>query len=70
MATFEPPSAEKLIFSDKTLACLIDCTPKHMSKEGVGSILEILLIPSNASAEHCQAVSQRLPQNINTAIRG
>ena len=29
MATFEPPSAEKLIFSDKTFACLIDCTPKH-----------------------------------------
>ena len=28
MATFELPSAEKLIFSDKTLACLIDCTPK------------------------------------------
>ena len=31
MATFEPPSAEKLFFSDKTLACLIDCTPKPRS---------------------------------------
>ena len=30
MATFEPPSAEKLFFSDKTFACLIDCTPKHI----------------------------------------
>ena len=33
MATFEPPSAEKLIFSDKTLACLIDCTPTHIHVE-------------------------------------
>ena len=30
MATFEPPSAEKLFFSDKTFACLIDCTPKRI----------------------------------------
>jgi hypothetical protein len=29
MATFRPPGAEKLIFSDKTLACLTDCAPKH-----------------------------------------
>ena len=28
MATFQPPGAEKLIFSDKTLPCLIDCAPK------------------------------------------
>ena len=33
MATFEPPSAEKLIFSDKTFACLIDCTPKPMDND-------------------------------------
>ena len=30
MATFRPPGAEKLIFSDKTLPCSIDCAPKHM----------------------------------------
>ena len=29
MATFRPPGAEKLIFSDKTLPCSIDCAPKH-----------------------------------------
>ena len=29
LATFRPPGAEKLFFSDKTLACLIDLTPKH-----------------------------------------
>ena len=29
-ATFQPPGVEKLIFSDKTLACSIDCAPKHM----------------------------------------
>ena len=29
MATFRPPGAEKLIFSDKTLSCSIDCAPKH-----------------------------------------
>ena len=30
MATFRPPGAEKLIFSDKTLPCSIDCAPKHI----------------------------------------
>ena len=30
LADFGPPGAEKLIFSDKTLGCLIDLTPKHM----------------------------------------
>ena len=29
IATFGPPRAEKLIFSDKTLACSNDCAPKH-----------------------------------------
>ena len=29
MATPGPPRAEKLIFSDKTLACSNDCAPKH-----------------------------------------
>ena len=29
MVTFRPPGAEKLIFSDKTLLCSIDCAPKH-----------------------------------------
>ena len=28
MATFRPPGAEKLIFSDKILACSIDCALK------------------------------------------
>ena len=28
MATSGPPRAEKLIFSDKTLACSNDCAPK------------------------------------------
>ena len=31
IATFGPPRAEKLIFSDKTLACSNDCAPKHKS---------------------------------------
>ena len=30
MVDFGPPGAEKLIFSDKTLACLNDCSPKRM----------------------------------------
>ena len=30
IATFGPPRAEKLIFSDKTLACSNDCAPKHI----------------------------------------
>ena len=30
MVDFEPPGAEKLIFSDKTSACLNDCSPKHI----------------------------------------
>ena len=30
MAEFGPPGAEKLIFSDKTLGCSIDLTPKHI----------------------------------------
>ena len=38
MATFEPPSAEKLFFSDKTLACLIDCTPKHRDLTNLTSV--------------------------------
>ena len=29
MVGFGPPGAEKLIFSDKTSACLNDCSPKH-----------------------------------------
>ena len=32
IATFGPPRAEKLIFSDKTLACSNDCAPKHIHK--------------------------------------
>ena len=32
IATFGPPRAEKLIFSDKTLACSNDCAPKHICK--------------------------------------
>ena len=31
MATSGPPRAEKLIFSDKTLACSNDCAPKHIA---------------------------------------
>ena len=31
MVDFGPPGAEKLIFSDKTLACLNDCAPKLTS---------------------------------------
>ena len=31
IATFGPPRAEKLIFSDKTLACSNDCAPKLMN---------------------------------------
>ena len=30
MVDFGPPGAEKLIFSDKTSACLNDCSPKHI----------------------------------------
>ena len=30
MVDFGLPGAEKLIFSDKTLACSNDCAPKHM----------------------------------------
>ena len=30
LADFRPPGAEKSIFWDKTLACSIDLTPKHM----------------------------------------
>ena len=32
MVDFGPPRVEKLIFSDKTLSSLIDCSPKHMHK--------------------------------------
>ena len=32
MATFRPPGAEKLIFSDKTLPCSIDCAPKRIGQ--------------------------------------
>ena len=31
MVDFGPPGAEKLIFSDKTLSSLIDCSPKHIA---------------------------------------
>ena len=40
MATFRPPGAEKLIFSDKTLPCWIDCAPKRIQR-----ILAFLLSP-------------------------
>ena len=30
LADFGPPGAEKLIFSDKTLGCSIDLTPKRI----------------------------------------
>ena len=34
MVDFGPPGAEKLIFSDKTSACLNDCSPKHILSGG------------------------------------
>ena len=36
MATSGPPRAEKLIFSDKTLACLNDCAPKRINQVDEG----------------------------------
>ena len=33
MAEFEDPCAEKLIFSDKTSPCTIDCALKHIKYE-------------------------------------
>ena len=58
MATFEPPSAEKLIFSDKTLACLIDCTPIHM--ESFSIFIIVCLCLGAQSFEHANVLSEKI----------
>ena len=51
MATFRPPGAEKLIFSDKTLPCSIDCAPKPIERlmkyryVGLGAVKQTNVLP-------------------------
>ena len=41
LAEFEDPCAEKLIFSDKTSLCTIDCALKHISLFAERKIVQV-----------------------------
>ena len=67
MATFRPPGAEKLIFSDKTLPCSIDCAPKHIHGYRIGILdwyLELTFVYGVYSGECGERVQYGLgPKN-------